>query len=857
MDPGTRIGPYEVVELVATGGMGQVYKALDTRLGRAVAIKILPPALAADEDRLRRFEQEARAAGMLNHPNIMAIYDVGTHEGAPYVVSELLQGQTLRELLDESALTPRKAVDMTIQTAQGLDAAHGKGIVHRDLKPDNLFVTTEGQLKILDFGLAKLSGAARVVVAGADGKPQTTEAGIVFGTAGYMSPEQVRGKDVDHRSDIFALGAILYEMVTGSRAFTAPTPVETLNTILKDEPAALAEANGTIPPVLERIMRRCLEKRPEERFQSARDLAFALQAVTDLKLPPPELVARQRARSRWIRRAAVALLLIGAGVGLGMVLQSLVPEPTPSYSRETYRRGMISGARFAPDGHSIVYSASWDGDAMRVFIKRPESEDSVPVEVPSAVVLSLSRAGELALLLQPRVAHYGVWSGTLARVSLTGGAPREIAEGIEQAEWAPDGATLAIVRESGGRSRLEYPPGKVLHESPGHISYPRFSPDGRQIAFFDHPLAGDDRGAVAIVSIAGGPARTLSSAWESVQGLAWSPSGREVWFTATGGGTLRSLYGITPGGGLRVVARAPGPLLLRDVASSGAVLVTRDDIRWGIFALPPGGTREVELSWLEFSLSEDLSADGRRVLFEEQTVAAGPNYAVCLRPTDGSPQVRLGEGRAFSLSPDGNWALASLPTAPNRLLLLPTGPGEVRQIEPGGIGIEAATWFPDGEHILLVGRQWSGHRRLWVLGLDAGPVRPISPEDVDVGARAGVCITPDGGAAAAVGPGTTVWLFPVAGGPPRPLFEVASNEVPLRFSADGRYLFTGERRELPGRIFRIEMASGKRELWRTLLPTDPAGVRVIGNIHITPDGASYAYTYSRLLSELYLVTGLR
>jgi eukaryotic-like serine/threonine-protein kinase len=856
VEPGTRIGPYQVVELVATGGMGQVFKALDTRLGREVAIKILPPALASDEDRLRRFEQEARAAGMLNHPNIMAIYDVGTHEGAPYVVSELLQGQTLRELLDEAPLTPRKAVDLTIQTAHGLDAAHAKGIVHRDLKPDNLFVTDEGMLKVLDFGLAKLTPNA--MMAGGAGKPQTTEAGIVFGTAGYMSPEQVRGKDVDRRSDIFAVGAILYEMVTGRRAFTAPTPVETLNSILKDEPAALAEADGTIPPVLERIMRRCLEKRAEERFQSARDLAFALEAVTDLKLPPPELVARRRAHSRWLRRTAVAVLLVGIGVGLGLALASLLPEPTPEYTRESYRRGIVSGARFAPDGRTVVYSASWDGAPMQVFIKRPESEDSVPVGVPSAVLLSVSRAGEMAILLHPRVEHYGVWSGTLARVPLTGGAPREVAEGIEQAEWAPDGANLAIVHPSAGRSLLEYPPGRVLYESPGHISYPRFSAAGDRIAFFDHPLAGDDRGAVAVVPAAGGAAVTLSAGWESVQGLAWSPSEREVWFTATGGGALRSLYAIAPGGGgPRVVTRAPGPLLLRDVARSGRVLVTRDDVRWGVLALPPGGTHEVELSWLEFSLSEDLAADGRHVLFEEQTVAAGPNYAVCLRPTDGSPQVRLGEGRAFALSPDGAWALASLPTAPNRLVLLPTGPGEPRQVDPGGLAVDAATWLPDGRRLVLAGRQWSGHRRLFVLGLDGSQARPISPEEVDVGARAGICVTPDGSAAAAVGPAGAVWLYPIGGGPPRALFAVAANEVPLRFSPDGRYLFTGERREVPGRIFRVEVATGTRETWRSLLPLDPAGVRSIGNIHVTPDGSSYAYTYSRILSELYSVTGLR
>jgi hypothetical protein len=855
VDPGTRIGPYEIIDLVATGGMGQVFRARDTRLGREVAIKILPTALAGDEDRLRRFEQEARAAGMLNHPNIMAIYDVGTHEGSPFVVSELLQGQTLRDLLDESALTPRKAVDLTIQIAQGLDAAHSKGIVHRDLKPDNLFVSAEGLLKILDFGLAKLTGPARLG-SGGEGKPHTTEAGIVFGTAGYMSPEQVRGKDVDHRSDIFAIGTILYEMVTGNRAFAAPTPVETLNAILKDEPEALAEASGTLPPVLDRIMRRCLEKRPEERFQSARDLAFALQAVTDLKMPLPDQVARRRMRSRWLRRVAVGGLLLATGLGLGLLLAALLPAPQPSFARLTYRRGMVSGARFGPDGRTVVYSASWDGAPMGVFIKRPESEDSVPVDVPGAVLQSISRAGEMAILLRPQVAHYGVWSGTLARVALTGGTPREVAHEVEQAEWAPDGATIAVVREADGRSRLEYPPGTLLHTSTGHLSYPRFSPDGEQIAFFDHPLGGDDRGSVAVVPARGGKVRTLSPAWESVQGLAWSAGGAEVWFTATGGGSQRSLYGVTLAGSLRVIARAPGPLLLRDVAASGAVLVTRDDVRWGIMALSPGGKREIDISWLEFSISADLAADGGRVLFEEQSVAAGPNYAVCLRPADGAPHVRLGEGRAFALSPDGTLVLASLPTAPTRLLLLPTGPGEVRQIDPGGIGIDAAAWFPDGQRILLAGTQWSGARRLWVLGLDAGPVRPISPPDGDVGNRAGICVSPDGAAVAAVGPEGKVWLYPAEGGEPRPLFAVAHNEVPLRFSADGRHLYTGTRRELPGHVFRVEVATGERAPWLTLLPADPAGVRVIGNIHITPDGASYAYTYNRLLSELYLVTGL-
>src|SRR5262245_45498336 len=298
LPPGTRLGPYEVTAPLGAGGMGEVYRARDARLGRDVAIKVLPVALAAHADRLARFEQEARAAGALNHPNILAIHDIGAHEGTPYLVSELLEGETLRDRLAGGALPVRKAIDLMAQAARGLAAAHERGIVHRDLKPENLFVARDGRLKILDFGLAKLTAPDRegAVRQSAPTLQADTGPGAVWGTVGYMSPEQVRGNPVDHRSDVFALGAILYEMLSGKRAFRGASPADTVSAILKEDPPDLTEVVEAIPPALERVVRHCLEKNPNERFQSARDLAFNLEAISGLSgTKPVQAFVKERA----------------------------------------------------------------------------------------------------------------------------------------------------------------------------------------------------------------------------------------------------------------------------------------------------------------------------------------------------------------------------------------------------------------------------------------------------------------------------------------------------------------------------------------------------------------------------------
>ena len=302
LTPGSRLGPYEILAPIGAGGMGEVYRARDPRLGREVAIKVLPASFSADADRLRRFEQEAQAAGVLNHPNIIAVYDIGTHDGAPYVVQELLEGETLRAVLAGGRLSPRKAIDYALQIAHGLAAAHEKGIVHRDLKPENVFVTTDGRVKILDFGLAKLThteerGQATNLPTATAG----TEPGVVLGTLGYMSPEQVRGKPADARSDIFSFGAILYEMLSGKRAFHGDSAADTMSAILKEDPPDLSVTNQNISPGLERIVRHCLEKNPEQRFHSAHDLAFDLEALSGLSTPRLEPSKARISRPRFPR----------------------------------------------------------------------------------------------------------------------------------------------------------------------------------------------------------------------------------------------------------------------------------------------------------------------------------------------------------------------------------------------------------------------------------------------------------------------------------------------------------------------------------------------------------------------------
>jgi Tol biopolymer transport system component len=528
----------------------------------------------------------------------------------------------------------------------------------------------------------------------------------------------------------------------------------------------------------------------------------------------------------------------------------------PSYQQITFGSGTIRAARFAPDGQTLIYSVSWDGNPLKIFLKHPSSPDSLPLELPSANLLGISSSGEMAIALDCRSNHPGVCAGKLARAALTGGAPRDVAEGIQEADWSPDGSSQLIVRDVAGKSRIEFPLGKVIYETPGHVSYARLSPKGDRIAFLDHPFSLDDAGSLAVVDLSG-KKTTLTGKWASEHGLAWSPSGEEIWFTATEAGANRSLYAVNLAGKLRVVTRVPGGLKLHDIARNGKVLLTRESPRVGILGMLAGDPREKDMSFLDYSFAADISSDSSTLLFDEEGEAGGANYTVYVRKTGGEPPVRLGEGNALALSPDGKWALSIMPLPNSPFRLLPTGTGEHRDISITGINVEqAATWFPDGQRILFAGGESGRRDRLYVQSIDGGSPRAITPEGITP-ALPGFAISPDGKLVAAIGADHKAMLYPVEGGQPRPISGVEEKEFPLRFSADGRALYLWRRGEVPARVTKLDLETGKREVWKNLIPADPAGVERISNVLVTADGKGYAYCFARLLSDLFVVEGLK
>jgi len=860
---GTKLGPYEILSPLGAGGMGEVYRAKDPRLGREVAIKVLPATFSQDADRLKRFEAEARAAGVLNHPGITAVYDIGTaSDHSPYIVTELLEGETLRSRLGAGAVPARKAIDYAVQIAKGLAAAHEKGIVHRDLKPENLFLTRDGRVKILDFGLAKLK-----VEGGESGQTDMntvsggTQPGVVLGTMGYMAPEQVRGKAADKRSDLFAFGTILYEMLSGQRAFRGDTAADTITAILTKEPADLSQTNKDIHPGLDRIVRHCLEKNPEERFESARDVAFDLEALSSVSGTGAAVLSGAHAAvaggtaRRW--PALLLAALLGAAVASPFVFKAGKKAgfvQPPSFRQITFSRGEVGTSLFAPDGQTIVYSAGWEGKPFEIFINRPESPESRPFGLGAAEVLSISKSGEMAVSLNRHALHPFVRSGRLARISIAGGAPRDILDDVQFADWSPDGQTLAIVRDAGIKNRLEYPIGKVLFETTGWIGQVRVSPGGDVVAFVDHPFQNDDGGRVTVVDKAGKKTE-LTPLYATVQGLAWTPDGKEIWYTAAEGGFNRAVHAVAPGGGkTRLVGRVPGISTIRDISKDGRVLMTNESARLGILERGPGDEKDRELSWLDYSLVTDVSPDGQRILITESGEGGGSGYSAYLRKTDGSPAIRLGGGSTEAFSPDGAWAISVTNAEKPQIVLLPTSVGESRALSYEGMDPINADFLPDGKTIVYTATQAGQGVRLYLRDVGGGKSRALTPEGYSLYRGT---VAPDGKSVVVRGPDRRIYVYPLAGGEPRALEGLTAIHRPSRFSADGRSLYIQEDQTIPSRIDRYDMATGKLELWKELMVADAAGLNSISRFVVAPDGKTYAYSYLRVLSYLQLVEGLK
>ncbi len=855
---GTRLGPYEILSALGAGGMGEVYRARDPRLGREVAIKVVPSGSAPDSERLRRFEQEARATAALNHPNILAVFDIGSQDNSPYIVSELLEGGTLRSRLISGPLPVRKAVDYALQIVRGLAAAHDHGIFHRDLKPENIFITRDGHVKILDFGLAKLT----MPEPGAPGTSaqatldSVTGRGVLLGTLGYMSPEQCRGATIDARSDIFSFGAVLYEMISGKRAFRGDTTADAISSILKEEPPDLATTGRDVPPLLERIVHHCLEKDPSARFQSARDIAFALEALSSISssataaMSTPAIAASET-RKRWLVPSllgVIAVLLVSVAL-LFFRVNTPLPAP-PSYRQLTFGREFISSARFAPDQRTIIYSSAHIGMQTELFSLAPDSHAPVSLGLKDADLESISSAGEMLLIQDRRDLVRNVKVGLLARAPLSGAAPRPMMSDVVDADWGPDNQ-VAVAHYVDGHFRIEYPIGHVLYEpTTGWLTNVRVSLNGGWVAFAEHPTLGDSAGNVVMVD-SSGRKRTLSPRQSAIVKVNWAPSGKEVWFTSAEESTKFQLWAADLSGHTRVVDRIPGTPTLYDIARDGRVLLGQNIFRILASAWGHGQDQEHDLTIQNWSDASAISPDGRQVLLNEEGAYSGPNYDVYVRASDGASPVRVGDGHGDDFSPDMKWVLSSLTLQiPRQLFLIPLGPGETKQITHDSIDRSYARFLPDGENVVFSGTEPGHKSRIYVQAINSGTARPISREGVS-----GFVPTVDG--KFVFGSSDSVALYPVDGqGAPRPVPGIHPDETIFSVSPDGRSALVGVLGSYSVDVMRVDLTGDKRELFKKIGPSDPAGV-VLVDAAFTPDGKYYAYSCFNALSQLYLVEGLR
>jgi eukaryotic-like serine/threonine-protein kinase len=596
-----------------------------------------------------------------------------------------------------------------------------------------------------------------------------------------------------------------------------------------------------------------IETVPRRGYRFVADLedspAGILTAEAPVRSDPPSGGKGGRRRALWAALAVVAAgILVAAGVLLG---RHTVRPSAPEFQRLTVRHGTVYSARFAPDGHNVVYSAAWDGGPVEIFSTDANFSGTRSLGLSGTAVLAVSSSGQMAVVQAANPEFMLTVRGTLGQVPLTGGSPRQIAENVDWADWSPDGKDLAIVRDMAGRQQLEFPVGHVVYETTGSISHPRVSPKGDQVAFLDHPTYGDDRGAVSVVDLAGHK-RVLCTGWESEEGLAWSPRGNEVFFSATNAGLHRRIYAVDLLGKVRLSYRAPGGVTLEDIAPDGRLLLTRDEHRAGIMSQASGSTRPRDLSWLDWSLPTDLSPDGGTVLFDEQGEEGGPRYTVAVRDLRGSPPTPLGEGMAGGFSPDGKWAAATVDYA--QIVLLPTGAGVSRRLDRGDIQQygHSVRWLPDGKHVLFRGNQAGRESRCFTQDIDGGKPRPVTPEGVT-----GCQVSPDGKFIAGERIGShEVRLYPLDGGESRPIQGLLGGES-FVWTSDPKFVYVQQQRtHVPVRIYRLNIVTGQRQFFKELNPLDAAGLCEMSNVRFSADGGSYVYGYERFLSDLYLVKGL-
>lgn len=848
---GSRLGPYEIGVQLGAGGMGEVYRARDTRLKREVAVKII----ALEEfslDRQKRLQREAEAASALNHPNILTVYDIGTENGRSYIVSELVEGESLRKLLQKGSLSLKKILDVAVQISEGLAASHHAGIVHRDLKPENIMINSEGRVKILDFGLAKLlrpeSGDENAeTVTGS-----LTDTGVIQGTVPYMSPEQAMGRFIDFRSDQFSFGSIIYEMATGTRPFQKSTAAETLTAIINEEPEPISKLNPIIPPSVRWLIERCLSKDANDRYDSTRDLARELKYIqehlTETSVESTVALPKRKALSLYAILAS-ALILILTGFLFYRFKYAKIPSQSSllKYHRVSYSNGTITSAKFSPDGNSIVYAGAFQGNPTELFMAQTEGVESRDLGISDADILTISPSGQMLILLRKE----GAQEGVLAEVSMNRGAPHELADRVWGACFSPDGSRFAVVRRISGMTQLEFPSGNVLYKTPDVIYQPRFSFNGDLIAFIQRPSA---QGKVVIINSKGEKLAMSKECWP--RGIAWSRNNKEVWYSTWGyqPGSGSELKALTLTSQERSIQRFPFWLYLYDIGAHDELLASFDNERTSSFGFINGASKEQDLSWLDDTSITDVSDDGKTVLIFESGEAGEPPWGTSyIRETDGSPAVRLGPAYATDISNDGKYVLTFYP---QKFTLLPTQLGEkkVFDVDQFERVMGEETLLPDGKGFLFTANMPHKANRVYLLEFDNKKFRPITEEGVTGFAKT---ISPDGKYFIASNSSQKVLLYPLDGGKPRSLLGIENGDVPIRWNSDGSSIFVVQKDILPARIFSVNITTGNRTLIKELMPSDRTGVSPIAWVQITPNAKTITYSYFRRVSTLYMINELR
>jgi len=852
-------GRYRIERELGAGGMATVYLAADLKHDRKVAVKVLKPELTAVLG-ADRFIQEIKTTASLQHPHILPLFDSGTADGFLFYVMPYIEGETLREKLDrETQFGIDEAVRISREVADALDYAHRNGIIHRDIKPENILLH-DGRPMVADFGIALAVSAA------AGGR--MTETGTSVGTPHYMSPEQATAdKEITGRADQYSLASVLYEMLTGSPPHVGSSAQQVIMKIIAEPVQPVTSVRKNVPPNVAAAAMKALEKLPADRFESARAFADALAnpAFTTALAAhgTTQPLSDVRAIGAWIRSPwSWAALAVAASA---VIISALTARrggdaPAPLFIPRTFESEAIFNARFTEDGETILYSATHgSGWTPRIFVIRADHPDPVPLGPDSTHLLSISAAGELAILTHATYIDLRLFSGTLSTLPLGGGSPRELATGVREADWAPDGMSMAIIRDTARADQLEYPVGTVIARSSGYLSDPRVSPEGDAVAYVEHATRWDDRGAIVIVDRTGSVIARSDLVFWAIEGVAWQPDGRGILFSAKEGARTGGLvvHEMDRSGHLRAALSSAGHLTVLDVSPSGRLLVTQDRYPSLIFGRGPGQTEASIMGVRDYSFNPRLSGDGRYLAFEDESALSGVNYAALVRKTDGSPEIRLGEGGPVAITHDGGLVLVVVHTIPAQLVLHPTGPGQSHRLDAGqfdGLDYESgAIEVLGADTVVFFCGAERGRRQRCYLHRAGGSPAPVTPEGTMRAA-----LSPDGRRVFAI-VDDTARVYPVGGGEPRPALGLTPEDVVVRWSPDGRELWVWANDTSTSiiRVDRVDPETGMRAELLSLALHDVAGVRSLEMLTLADDPNVFAYGQWRYTSTLYTVEGMR